>query len=301
MVGQNSERVLNCRDIESDEKTLFNSTQNIMANTTKLQRFSFHLLGLLSILFSSCSNVSYYQVYDIQKPDSIVSNEGGLVYEDEHCMVKYDFWQKGGNPGFVIENKTDAILELHLDQSFFVLNGYSNDYFQNRNYTGSVQTGSSRGVVSASNTNQTLRQSVIAGQASTSTAVSKSVSQMEAPNLRIAPHSFKAVIEFAITEDRYNHCDLVRYPAGKSTSQVKFTSSDSPFTFTNFIAYSLQDSDEIIRLEHSFYVSAITNYSEKGMIEVQYVEVCGKKTRYTKRTFRYASPERFYVKYKLSN
>jgi hypothetical protein len=89
------------------------------------------LLGFISILFSSCVTTSFYQVYKTAHSDKIKLEESNLVYEDDNCKVFYNLWTEGGDIGFKFYNKSDKNIYLNLEESFFVFNGYANNYFKN--------------------------------------------------------------------------------------------------------------------------------------------------------------------------
>ena len=61
-------------------------------------------------------------------------------------------------------------------------------------------------------------------------------------------------------------CDMQSYPQSKST-QISFTQDNTPLVFSNYVSYSVGESNEIITIENGFYVSTITNYSEPEIIE----------------------------------
>ena len=85
------------------------------------------------LIFASCSHIPYYQVARIERADNTTKNiEGNIVYEDENIFIYYDFWSVNGNMNLTLENKNDKNLVIHLDESFFIYNGYTYDYFQNR-------------------------------------------------------------------------------------------------------------------------------------------------------------------------
>ena len=65
------------------------------------------IIALISILFSSCTVKSYYQVYKATPTNNLVTQDKLLVYEDENCKVSYDLWVDGGDIGFEFYNKTD--------------------------------------------------------------------------------------------------------------------------------------------------------------------------------------------------
>lgn len=97
--------------------------------------------ALISILLTSCVSTSYFQVYKAAPSDKLIVKDNLLVYEDENCKVSYNLWDEGGNIGFQFFNKTDKNIYLNLEESFFILNGISYDYYRNRVFTNSTSSG----------------------------------------------------------------------------------------------------------------------------------------------------------------
>ncbi len=97
---------------------------------------------LLLILLNSCvsPNYNYYQVYSA-KYDNLKKNEDFLEYENEFYSIKYNLWSNGGNPSFLIYNKSDKNLVINLEDSYFIKNGIAYNYFKNRTYTQSKTIG----------------------------------------------------------------------------------------------------------------------------------------------------------------
>src|SRR5690554_1335679 len=97
-------------------------------------RKSLLLICGISMLFTSCATMSFYQLYDV-KAIGNTENEDFILFEDANCRVTYYLWSRGGNAGFTIYNKSDSYVTLDLAKSFFVVNGEAYDYFLNRTYT----------------------------------------------------------------------------------------------------------------------------------------------------------------------
>lgn len=57
---------------------------------------------------TSCTSyLVQYQVYTVKS--DLKQGNGSLKYENEDCILHYNLWAEGGNPGFVMENKADII------------------------------------------------------------------------------------------------------------------------------------------------------------------------------------------------
>lgn len=61
------------------------------------------LFSLLSLV--SCSQGVYYQLVNTRPiTKGLEAKEKAIVYEDDNCVVNYDFWAPGGSMQIIIEN-----------------------------------------------------------------------------------------------------------------------------------------------------------------------------------------------------
>jgi hypothetical protein len=251
------------------------------------------LLLILPVLLGSCSS-TFYQLYEVKPEQAIKKQDNRLVYEDENCIITYNLWADEGNSGFSIHNKTRQDLTLHLDESFFILNGTAYDYYKNR------ITSSSRMVSTATSSTNSLAL-LFGGYATNTTQVAttgdRGVAYVEKPKITIPPNSSKRVAEYAISQSLFRSCDLYRFPNRNQVKTQNFNEANSPVVFKNSIKYSLDNNDERIAIENSFYVNAITNYPESEFTEKKQDEFCGKKNPNISTSFVKYSPDRFYIKY----
>lgn len=264
------------------------------------------LIAFISFLMTSCASTSYFQVYKAAPSDKLVMKDNHLVYEDENCKVSYDLWKEGGNIGFQFFNKTDKDIYLNLDECFFILNGFSYNYFRNRFFTNSTSSGSavSRGAaisksVSGINFSDLLQSNRISatntvGMMSTS---GFSVSYAEDRIVCIPSLTSKMVSEYTINESLYRDCALFLYPNKKQVGTKSFSKTNSPLVFSNRIAYRLGQMGPLMRFENEFYVKEISNYSEDEVLDSGFEEFCGQKSTIPAKYFKNVSPDKFYVKY----
>ena len=83
---------------------------------------------------TSCTSyLVQYQVYTVKS--DLKQGNGSLKYENEDCILHYNLWAEGGNPGFVMENKTDSDIFVLMDRSFYIHNGIAYNYYNNREIT----------------------------------------------------------------------------------------------------------------------------------------------------------------------
>jgi len=283
---------------------------------------------LLSAIVSSCTSTQYYQLYKTT-PSNLKVSKDNLCYEDNHVKIFYNLWAEKGNPGFIFYNKTDSIITLNKDLSFYVQNGFSYDYFQNRIYsissnytdmssqaitnshTSSNQTSSSTtngrsasglssfndliSINSTLNSTTTGKQSVISNTQTnsinqgTSFSRGSSITINEQNKIKIAPHSGKLITEFTIVNSRYKNCDF-----GTSQS-IKFTEENSPLRFSNVISYELNGKVESV--VNSFFVNEISNLSFEEFNHWQYDTICGKPSSMGKIVPKLTNPNWFYIEY----
>lgn len=273
-------------------------------------KHSFFSLLCVAILFSSCSSVYHYvQVFETQSSKQsapVKQQNGGLVYEDDECLVFYSLWANGGDASFGIFNKTDQIMYVDLSKSFFIRNGIANDYYKERAWgettTNSASTQVSTSIAASSNLSYSygasatylgnfgnlpfttydpiltsvnaqksesygyLRSAALANTYAIST--STSISAKEQKIIALPPHSSKIVSEYAIANSILLDCDLDKYPSEQAS--ISFNEANSPLRFSNYITYRLGDNQQEKIIENNFYVSKIINYAQPYTFE--YVE-----------------------------
>ena len=292
-----------------------------------MKRFAFIIAVCVSL--SSCAPTTYYQLYQTQPITDITIHEDCMVFEDENCQVLYNFWKEYGEIGFVFYNKTTENLYLHLDECFYVKNGFAYDYYRNRVYTNSktyvastqltnIQSSyvtkstatanasyyyiGSYGIGNAYGGQTIYKNGYIYGSTGIiSNTSSNSVSIAEKQVICIPPKSSKIITEFDIKNSIYRSCDIYRNPGRKDQHSISFNKENSPLTFGNRIAYSVGNADNIIRVENEFYVSKISNYSSLDITRLERVEECGKKKDREVRVFKESGPNQFYIQYRLEN
>ncbi len=265
----------------------------------------------VAVLCASCAQTYHFiQVFETQSSKQsapVKQQNGGLVYEDDECLVFYSLWANGGDASFGIYNKTDQIMYVDLGKSFFIRNGIANDYYKERVWSESTTNTTSAQISSTvsayrnlsyssgsnayyfgnygnlplstddpiftsanvqfSSTEGRLRSAAIANTYATSN--SASISAKEQRIVAIPPHSSKIISsEYAISNIIMKDCDLERFPNEKSS--ISFNESNSPLNFSNYITFRLGDNQQDRVIENNFYVSKIINYARPYTYE--YVE-----------------------------
>lgn len=248
----------------------------------------------------------FYQIYQAASTTGISEVNGAFQYEDENCIITYDLWADGGNAGFKFYNKTDQNIYVNLEETFFIKNGMAYNYYKNRVYSQSNSSGSS--VVHDATkakyvedledpnvkkgTKKTKRQSI-----EIVNTTEEGVSYVEEKVVVVPARASKIFKEHLVASALYRDCDLKKYPKGKKEEQKTFTVETSPLVFSNRIVYITGKSGQRNEVEHGFYVSAVSNISEKGATELKEEEFCDQKSKQKTKHFIAPAPVKFYYSY----
>ena len=243
----------------------------------------------LALIASSCTVTNYYQVYKTKSENGTFNNDK-IVFEDNNCSVSYNLWKEGGNVGFSIYNKTDNDLTIHLNKTFFVLNGFAFEYFQNRTFTNSSTLGASVGLYSSASS---LKNNIAKIEGISST--SASTGYMEKSYATIPANTSINISEFKITGDYHVDCDIPKRPASNKIKTLNYSKDNTPFSFYNLITYST--TKDTLRIENKFFVSEITNYTTSQILKSIDTSYCGKKLEFPIKKFKDVTPDKFYIKY----
>ena len=260
--------------------------------------------AIIAVLLASCSP-PFYQIYKVAPTEKLIDIDNYLVYEDDNCKVVYDFWSQGGNIRFSFYNKTDKNIYLNLEESFFIFNGTAYDYFKDivRTYTkiSSAKISSTTASQSVTGTNYLgLRQTNTAQEISSigfTASSGFSISYNEQKVICIPSKTSKIITEYKITESLHRDCDLFQYPTRNQIKSKKFSKTESPIIFSNRIAYTIEQSDNLIKFENEFYIAEISNYPENVLLEFRQEEFCGQTRSSATRYIKNASPDKFYIRY----
>jgi len=265
----------------------------------------FFLVVLFLFGLTSCVP-TYFQVYRAVPYDNLAIKKNAMVYEDDNCKVFYNLWNEGGNIGFVFYNKTDQNIYLNLEESFYIHNGLAYDYYKNRIFSSSISsetssligTTTSKSVTGVNYSDLLQTNSYIATNTLDVVNISGyTVSYKEENIVCIPSQTSKIIAEYNINKSLIRDCELFKYPKKKQIYTTIYSKYSSPLVFSNRIAYTLGQSENLIKFENEFYVREITNYPENEMFEFKYDEFCGQKSKYKTEYFKYVSPDKFYIEY----
>lgn len=246
---------------------------------------------LLALFFVSCSQQSFYQIYDVES--SINKTDNCFFYEDENCRVDYSLWEAGGDLNFVFTNKSDKDMYIYLQNSFMIKNGEAFNH-----YTGAVYT---------SNHVEAVKKSVFASGsfssvgAAAASSVSFQKTTHQEPVIVIPPHSCKTINGCkVISSEVIYSCDRdVDFPSKKAdVVERKYNRDNSPIRFVNRIAYSFdKDAKEYEYVDNDFWVSGYFNCRYKTAVKKSKYKDCLSGAENIKSVNVYSSGKRFYNEY----
>lgn len=258
----------------------------------------------LSLIMGSCAT-SFYQLYNVEPLFESVDQNGGYIFEDENCRISYALWSEGGNIGFNFHNKTDQNIDINLNKSFFIYNGFANDYYKNRTYTRSKTSSvmatnrpvitSSEATTTATSTGTKTTTLFSTRTTGLSSTVGNAVTEKEDSIVTVPARTTKRVSEYPINYALIRSCDMLKYPMTKDIKTMKYDKTSSPLVFSNRIYYSIAGNGK--EVENEFYVSEITNYPSSEFFEYKNLENCGQKSTSKPKHFKYYDQNKFYIKY----
>ena len=252
------------------------------------------IVAVAAALLSSCtSTYQYCQIYETKpvKLDGGIRNDGGaLRYENEHCIIDYNFWSNGGSADFYFYNKTNEIVYIDLTKSFYVKNGVAYDLYGAREWTQSSSVGRAsavsysygesvssaisvgvivpsivpNGAVGAKATKAASRSASVSAGNTVSHLESEAITTKEKQIVAVPPHTKKYIRTFDVALLPYLSCDLQRYPA--TSARLDFTVDNSPYHFSDVITYTVGENKQPVTVNGDFYVSSVTNYAEPEII-----------------------------------
>lgn len=270
------------------------------------------LLGavVLSLFaLASCSPKYTIQVYDVSS--ELQKSQNSLVYSNEDCELNYNLWSESGRMGFLITNKKDVDLYLVMPQSFFIRNGLAFDYYEEGSKTNTQTTNSSyfqTTNIAVSDYIQSTGKwtpSIVGYSYGSghSNANSKSSTTVNPTVICIPANSSKFIQSFSISDYVYKDCDdySQNYPS-KQSRTIYYDKSNSPLVFRNRIAYTFDlKSNDVQFIDNEFYVSALTNYSQKYAIDHERMKTCESNFKKTVYYYKMTGASKFYNFFKTKS
>ncbi|MBP5189959.1 MAG: hypothetical protein J6031_03470 [Bacteroidales bacterium] len=258
------------------------------------------ILLLTAIIAGSlvgCSKTTYYQVYQSNpvSTSQCEMKDGKLYHDAGNCVVRYNFFDENGDAGFWFTNNSDSVVYVNLAETFFILNGNANDYYQARGWT----TTKSSTITISKQERKNKKKATSESTEGTSTSEMKASQVSERDVVMIPPHSTKYFSEFRITTREMELCGIRDTPKKGKPVGLSFTEENSLLTFGNFVTYTVGSKGKKKHIADNFFVSEIINVNGGAMFEtVRAINACGKETGERVERIRYSTPDRFYVIYK---
>lgn len=281
------------------------------------------VIMMLASMLSSCSK-EFYQVLTAES-QSVETQQTDMVYEDENCKITYNLWASHGNAGFIFYNKTDKNIIVNLQESFFIFNGYANNYYLDRTYVygKSTRVGFGKSFGKSANYSETLSGTLygtglgydasVSASASGAIGVSQSsaaqiqaetnasVEIKEQNKVCIPPKTAKLFYEYQILDNIYRECGLLLAPKKSGVKHLKYTNANSPIKFGNVICYKIGENGLPIVVNNDFYVADIVNITAGAFAtDIKIEKDCmGKSYRASryKTVCKEQAPNKFYIKY----
>lgn len=275
------------------------------------------ILACVTLLMTSCSK-TYYQVVEV-KSTNLQKENSNYVYNDGVCKIIYNFWSRGGNAGFRVENLSDEVIYMDLGNTFYIKNGVAYDYYKARSYgigkSSQITKVKSKGIsegISASATAYGVWRGItldgysgsISAQASSQTSFltsyaisegsSSSLSYAEKPIVAIPPHASKSFSEYKIMTDIIQDCSVNLRVKKNNPEGQTFDESESPINFENHITYRVGENATAKVVTNKFYIGGFTNYFYKDILKVRRA---GCKKTVLKTVFDKYAPDCFYMRY----
>jgi len=250
----------------------------------------------------------YYQVLHVASPN-VTADKYEMVYENDDCVVSYNFWKDGGQPGFEIYNKTNENIYIDLYETHFIKNGTAYNYFKHRTYSeaSQVSVGNKKTNSSYNGFTAFFRNGYGYGsnsQAETSNVkVSSrlSIDTQEERIICIPPHSSKSITEYVISSKPFRDCDYLRFPKRSQISVLRYNQENSPFILKNRITYTVGANQNVAPrvIDNDFYVSNIVNFPANEITDKITRDACGEKLTRSGKVInsKYAKPDNFYIEY----
>lgn len=291
--------------------TLLHQNMNLKLLFMKKTIIKTVLTAIVGLGISSCKGY-FYQVYEVNSNDSKLQ-DNSLVYENEDCMVLYNLWSYNGELKFAIMNKTEKDIFINMGQSFYVVNGLAVDYYQGRTFTSQSSTQAAYLISSTSGTGkgtgiwnndiytENLQTIINTMNDKFVKTASSSVSIEEKEIVCIPAKCYKIFNYYSVNPTLLTTCFKDRDYPKKSYNVGDYTLESSPMVFKNRIAYGFTKNDVADKhIDNNFWISSITNYSNKEAVESQKSEseCYGIKSSSKYKVFKIGGPNKFYKLYK---
>lgn len=201
------------------------------------------LLLAFTFLIYSCTPTQVIEITSKSAPE----NAGAFVFENDTLKVSYNFWARSGQMCFTVYNKLNVPVYLDWKNSGFILNGENKPYF--------IEGEKSK---TKGHTDIYYYYGFSSYQGNTTTVKNERVTSL-------MPHSGTNRVYYHL----YNTENILpTYGTSRTTFDIKghqfkgrdkkYSESESPEHFRNFISYSLnEDMKGLNHIDNEFYFSRL--------------------------------------------
>lgn len=213
------------------------------------------LLIIILILFSTSCKTTWYQVSSLKSNDNIKNFE----IANEDLTLEYNFWSEGGTLRFSITNNNIKPVFIDWQNSKFIFNGLSYNYFvdtETIRSLGVYQGKSIKGVMDIDNEFNSL--SSISVEKSSSAISTISVATKEQKVILIPPKA------------RINSKEIkLDFPWIKTKEdQIVLNNNNTPLKIRTYIAYSMdKELKKLEYIDNEFWINNIDLIHKKKLKE----------------------------------
>ena len=223
------------------------------------------LITLISLfLFCSCKT-TWYQVSSLQSEDV----DENFKFNNDDLTLQYDFWSEGGMLHFSITNNSENPIYIDWENSNFIFNGFSYDYFTDKetiNSLGVYKGKSIAGLVDLDYKPNTITPVIVKN--SVTTLSTTSTVTKEKKNVQIPPYAYVNSKSIALD-----------FPWIKTKNYtILLNKKNTPLKIRTYIAYSKEkELNSLEYIDNEFWINSIDVLNRKNFSEYQ-----SEKTFYTK-------------------
>ena len=249
----------------------------------------------ITIVLNLISCATIYQVLETKSKDLKFENDK-YYFENADLLISYNLWTQGGQLSMSIRNKLDSPITIDLNNSHFIKDGISYEYWYDEEVTNSTYKSSSVSTIARlTNSRNNYGYSASAGVMASKKIKTKQI-------LHIPPKSSININKFTISNTVIFDCEFNTSPQSLRNSNTKaFGIENSPLLFRNYISYTTKgivDQPKII--DNKMYVSTASFIKQKAFLGTLSKDAsCNIKGKYVKRLSRispYKKANSFFIK-----
>lgn len=211
----------------------------------------------LTIFCTGCT--SYYQVFQVAGQEKYVTDNRAMTYEDNDCIITYDFWRDRGTLSFDLYNKSNQTMHIYLSECFIIKNKSTKDFEQ----------------LKVTDRDKSFAQSIVSIPAGASRHFT-------------CPEIQRDIFEF---------CNIEVCPTPDLIQTSEFTKENSPLNFGMYLTYTLGQNESKKMVKNNFYINQIVNYHKRNFEQTHddTLRICNEEEVIEIQDVRAA--DKFYIEY----